>query len=70
MACPFCRSLAWIQHKLDVRAQNKATQAEKQAEIKAAQDRDAARTERIERDRSASFSGRRFEPPPTPLPPP
>lgn len=66
---------------MDVRAQNKAAQAEKQAEIKAAQaekqaeikaaqDRDAARTERIERIRSASFSRRRFEPPPTPLPPP
>lgn len=41
MACPFCRFLAWLRHKLDVRAQNKAAQA-----------RDAARTERIKNHQS------------------
>lgn len=59
MACIFCRFLAWLRHKLDVRAQNKAAGA-----------RDAARTERIERDRSASCSRWWYKPPPDPLPPP
>lgn len=59
MACPFCRFLAWLQHKLDVRAQNKATQA-----------RDAARTERIKNNQSFSYSRWWYEPPRTPFPPP
>lgn len=56
MACPFCRFLAWLRHKLDVRAQKKAARA-----------RDAARTERIKRERSASHCRRRYDPK---LPPP
>lgn len=59
MPCPFCRFLAWLRYKLDVRAQNNAAQA-----------RDAARTKRINRIRSASYSRGRDEPPPIPLPPP
>lgn len=60
MACPFCRFLAWLQHKLDVRAQKKAAQA-----------RDAARTQKIERNRSASLLRRYgYKPPPMSPPPP
>lgn len=43
---------------------------DKRAQHKAAQALDAARTERIERGRSASCSRWRCEPPPIPLPPP
>ncbi|KAL1865056.1 hypothetical protein Daus18300_007403 [Diaporthe australafricana] len=77
MACPFCRFLAWVQHKLDVRAENKAARAEEQAaraEEQAARGRDEARedarTKRIVRARSASRQRRCTEPPPFPLPSP
>lgn len=57
MACIFCRFLAWLQHKLDVRANNKAEQA-----------RDDARNKKIARDRSKQYN--RWRSPPIPPPSP
>lgn len=57
MACIFCRFLAWLQHKLDVRAKNKAEQA-----------RDDARNKKIKSDRDRHYN--RWRSPPIPLPSP
>lgn len=79
MACIFCRFLAWLHHKVDVRAKNKAQikaqieaeQAKKEAEQaknKAERARNAARNKKIKRDQDEHQN--RWRPPPIPLPPP